>query len=93
MVPSGLFRFSLETALASRLRRTGREPVLGADVVKFWGDRYRPVGERCDGVILLLAPGEDAAGGRVLATTTVVALDAPIEVRLVLADDTPAGTC
>lgn len=93
MSPSGVFRFSLETALASRLRRTGREPVLGDDVVKFWGDRYRPVGERCDGVILLLAPGEDAARGRVLATTTVVALDAPIEVRLVLADDTPAGTC
>lgn len=91
--PSGVFRYTLEPAMAARLRRNGRHPVIGDDRVMFWGERYRASGVRCDGVIQILSPDVELPGGTVLATTQMLVDGALVEARLAIAPDTPEGTC
>ncbi|MBX3315184.1 MAG: hypothetical protein KF906_12795 [Actinobacteria bacterium] len=93
LAPSGIFRYSLEPAMAARLRADGRDPVIGDDRVMFWGDRYRASGVRCDGVVRVLGPGDTLPGGTVLATTSMLVGDEEVEARLAMAPDSLDGTC
>ncbi len=83
----------MPAALAYRLRRAGRDPVVPGPVGSATGDAYTARGEPCDGILSVVPVGGDASGGEVLVVVDVEPPDRPAGAwQLVLTDD-EASSC